>query len=699
MYLHDLREKITHLDSDLLCLLEKRRQLSLEVAYSKKDTKKHLRDQVREKKLLESLIQQAAKKGLDSHYIISVYTLIIEDSVQLQKDIFQSELQKKNNELLGDIYENKTIAILGGIGSYSYIAAQRFFSNHPHLKQSISSMTENDFIAPLQSIDCNDFKRILLNVEEEKADFGIIPIENSTSGGITGVYDLLLASPLFIVGEQKQPINHCLVSLNAILIEKIVKIVAHPEAALQCNESLQKKTSAKIHQVASTSHAIQEILAHPNEPIAAIASEEAATYFGLSVILKDMADQEKNTTRFLILSKKAIDVSLSVKSKISLVLSTNQQAGALADILTLFKKANIPLTKLESRPIPHKPWQQLFYVDLEANIAESHVRECIDLLSKNCVFYRLLGCYPAQENNATSVSGQSLVHAITSRLNPSSQKALSHFKKNNSSRYQKIMVDQHLIGGEKMTMIMGPPYVESKKQIQFLAKQAHDTGADLLRSQCFNMNLQKNSSMLEAKGVDYLYQAANNYHLPIVVEIGDPHLVPIMAKKIAVLEIGSQNMHNMALLAAVGKVNCPVILNRGFLSSIDEWLASANYIAKQGNQQIILCENAKAEMNGHFISSPSKSMENPRIHSKKMIDLCLIAQLKTQTHWPILINLSGISSENEVLLSLIKASKSLQVNGIIIDFFSFDETNKQKNKFKYQEDFILLMNQIHSIID
>ncbi|MGB0495396.1 MAG: prephenate dehydratase, partial [Kangiellaceae bacterium] len=599
--LSGIRTSISQLDNDLLSLLDQRRKLSQQVAENKIANDKQLRDQNREKQLLESLILKASKKGLDSHYVTNLYNLIIEDSVKLQKDF----LQAANNETTVDRLESQnvkaTVAILGGNGSYSYIAAKRFFSN-------LLSQKKQEF----NSIDCDSFEAIIKSVERGDSRFGVIPIENTTSGGITAVYDLLLTSQLSIIGEQKQPIKHCLVAIEGADLESITHIAAHPEAALQCNKTLRRKTAAQINQVESTTHAIQKVISSQSTSMAAIASEEAANAFGLKIILKEIADQSENTTRFLVLAKNPVDVSSSVRSKVSIVLSTNQQPGALADILTLFKNADIPLTKLESRPIPNKPWQQLFYVDFEANVADEKVANCIKSLSKSCLYYRLLGCYPAQDTDTTQVSTKSLADAKLARL----ENSLAHnnleaakgsklgentdVKANNnyylaSRAYKKestqININNHILGGDQFTVIAGPCAVESESQIESCAKHAHESGVSILRGGCFKPRTSPYSFQgLGLNGLDLLTAAGKRNDMPIITEVLNPVDVKPIAKHADILQVGTRNMQNFALLNAVGQVNCPVMLKRGLMATIDELLQAAEYILKQGNQQVFLCE-------------------------------------------------------------------------------------------------------------
>ncbi len=669
--LSDIRKNISQLDSDLLGLLFKRRKLSQQVAENKKNTDKRLRDQTREKQLLESLLTKASEKGLDSHYITSIYNLIIEDSVKLQKDFLQVINNPSSNEStnkINNIESSSTVAILGGIGSYSYVAAKRFFSN------SLADPKLN-----FSTIDCDSFEAIIENVEQENASFGVIPIENTTSGGITAVYDLLLSSKLSIIGEQKQPIKHCLVSIDGSDIESITQISAHPEAALQCSNTLRKKTVAEINQVESTTHAIQKVLSSQTKKMGAIASEEAAQTFGLNIVLKDIADQSENTTRFLVLSKKMVEVSHAVKSKVSIVLSTNQQPGALADILTLFKNADIPLTKLESRPIPNKPWQQLFYVDFEANIADKHVLQCVESLSKNCVFYRLLGCYPAQDTDITQVSTKSLAKAKLTRLaktvndnseiktQPAKQSKLKENNKDNKTQsnyhlasrsYKKentqIVVNNHIIGGDQFTTIAGPCAVESVEQIESCAKHAHESGVSILRGGCFKPRTSPYSFQgLGYEGLELLVQAGERHKIPVITEVLNPLDVKRIAKHADILQIGTRNMQNFALLTAVGQINCPVMLKRGLMSTLEELLQAAEYILKQGNQQVFLCERG------------IRTFENA---TRNTLDLSAIPVLKEMTHLPIFVDPSHAVGRRELVLPMAKAAKAAGADGIMVEF-------------------------------
>jgi len=280
--------------------------------------------------------------------------------------------------------QNKSLAVLGGKGAYSYLAARKYFS-----------ASDNSYLA------CDSFESVLSSVTQGKVDYGVIPIENTTSGGITEVYDLLLESNLNIVGEEKYSVDHCLVGINSAQLTKINEIAAHPQASRQCNQNLKlldltNLKEAKIHLIESTAHALSYVVNENSTKIAAIACAEAAELFGLKVLKSEISNQTENITRFLVLARSPIEVDLSIDCKTSIALSTGQKAGSLAEVLSLFHQADILLCRLESRPILNKPWEQMFHLDLVGNISDPKVAQTLELLSHQCPFLRILGSYPTE---------------------------------------------------------------------------------------------------------------------------------------------------------------------------------------------------------------------------------------------------------------------------------------------------------------
>lgn len=382
MSLDQIRREISALDSELLNLFSRRRELSLAVAVNKLGDFKPVRDQQREQQLLDSLIDKGRELNLAPHYVTRLFHTIIEDSVILQRQYLQ---QHNNPELLSQ--SQKKIAILGGEGAYSHLAASKYFGCGDNQLNGYDS-----------------FQKILNSVTEGVDDFGVIPIENTTSGGINEVYDLLLESELSVVGEVNQPIEHCLLAAKSTNLDKINQVLAHPEASRQCNRSLQKLTSAKVRLVTSTAEALKLAAEDKTGTLAAIGSEKAAKVFNLQVLASSIANLKKNATRFLVVARDAHIVSPQVNCKTSLILSTGQKPGSLAEVLLVFRDANLPLSKLESRPISGKPWEQMFYIDFEGNIDDPAVSQALEDVKEISHFMKLLGSYPCEQVKPTRVS-------------------------------------------------------------------------------------------------------------------------------------------------------------------------------------------------------------------------------------------------------------------------------------------------------
>ncbi|OOH89674.1 chorismate mutase [Pasteurellaceae bacterium 15-036681] len=372
----DIRHRITQVDRDLLKLLSERHRLAYDVVRSKEITQKPLRDVVREKQLLQELVNYAEAENyqLDPQYVTQIFQRIIEDSVLTQ----QNYLQNKLNEIKE---LNTTIAFLGMHGSYSHLASRQFAKNYQ------DSLIE---------LSCESFDAVFEKVQSGDADFGVLPLENTTSGSINEVYDLLQHTDLALVGELAYPIKHCVLAPQHIDLAEINTIYTHPQPAQQCSQFIQNLDKVHVHYCESSSHAMQ-MVARLNQPnCVALGNEDGGKLYGLEVVKTDIANQKNNITRFIVLAKKPVKVSPQVQTKTLLLMTTTQQAGALVDALMVFKTHGIRMMKLESRPIYGKPWEEMFYVELEANIHSENTQKALAELEKVTSYLKVLGCYPSE---------------------------------------------------------------------------------------------------------------------------------------------------------------------------------------------------------------------------------------------------------------------------------------------------------------
>lgn len=381
--LQDIRKQINHIDNQLLTLLAERRALAKAVANAKIAQDKPVRDTGREEQMLIALIEKGAELELDGYFVKQVFQTIIEDSVLHQQALLQQHINLPN----GHQTINR-VAYLGSQGSYSNLACHKYFSRFP---------------GELKAMGCSSFAEIIEKVEHKHADYGILPIENTSSGSINDVYDLLQHTDLSIVGELTHPINHCMVSAVPTSLERIKTLYAHPQVYAQCSHFLTQFDNVEIVHCEASSAAFEAIQQDTSGTVAALGSGEGARLYGLQIIAEALANQKKNYSRFIVLASKAIDVASQVPAKTTWIMSTEQTPGALVDALLILKQHDVNMTKLESRPITGNPWEEMFYVDVEGNIRDANMQRALDELQQTTRYLKVLGCYPNEDVQPTKV--------------------------------------------------------------------------------------------------------------------------------------------------------------------------------------------------------------------------------------------------------------------------------------------------------
>ncbi|MCI7352403.1 MAG: prephenate dehydratase [[Actinobacillus] rossii] len=374
--LTEIRQQITRIDRNLLKLLSERHRLAYDVVRSKEVTQKALRDEVREQQLLQELVQFADSENyqLDAQYVTQIFQRIIEDSVLTQQAYLQNKLNEQRESRVH-------IAFLGKRGSYSNLAARAYANRY-----------QKQFI----ELSCASFDQVFDKVRSGEADLGVLPLENTTSGSINEVYDLLQHTDLSLVGELAYPIKHCVLVNDQDDLSKIDTLYSHPQVIQQCSQFIRSLDRVHIEYCESSSHAM-ELVSSLNKPnIAALGNEDGGNLYGLKVLKTDIANQPNNITRFIVIAREPLMVSPQISSKTLLLMTTSQQAGALVDALLVFKKHQIKMTKLESRPIYGKPWEEMFYLEIEANIHNEATQQALKELQEYSSFLKVLGCYPSE---------------------------------------------------------------------------------------------------------------------------------------------------------------------------------------------------------------------------------------------------------------------------------------------------------------
>ncbi|MFI0489124.1 MAG: bifunctional chorismate mutase/prephenate dehydratase [Yersinia sp. (in: enterobacteria)] len=369
-----LRERISALDLKLLALLAERRELAMDVAKTKQRHHRPIRDKERERDLLDALITAARPYDLDGFYVTRLFQLIIEDSVLTQQALLQHQLNQTT-------LHAARIAFLGPKGSYSHLAARQYAARH---------------FEQLIECGCQKFQDILTQVETGQADYAVLPLENTSSGSINDVYDLLQHTSLSIVGEITNPIEHCILVATETSLNQIDTVYSHPQPFQQCSQFINRFPHWKIEYCESTAAAMEKVAQISSPTAAALGSEAGGSLYNLQVLEHKLANQQQNITRFIILARKAIDVCDQIPAKTTLIMATGQQSGALVEALLILRRHGIIMTKLKSRPINGNPWEEMFYIDVQANLRSASMQKALADLTPMTRSLKVLGCYPSE---------------------------------------------------------------------------------------------------------------------------------------------------------------------------------------------------------------------------------------------------------------------------------------------------------------
>ncbi|UDG80115.1 bifunctional chorismate mutase/prephenate dehydratase [Candidatus Steffania adelgidicola] len=371
--LFTLRDQINALDLQLLLLLKERRGLTLDIARSKITTQQPIRDIERERELLKRLFIEGDKLDLDRFYITQLFQIIIEDSVLIQQALLQSTLNQQPRSV--------KIAFLGPKYSYSHLATLQYSARH--FKQVVE-------------YDCRNFSDIIKSVETGKAEYGILPITNSSSGSINEVHDLLQYTQLSLVGEITIPIDHCILVSGNTTLDHIEIIYSHQQPFQQCSQFLDRFQHWKFEYCESTADAMEKV-AQLNRPnVAALGSSQGATLYNLLVLENNLANQQHNQTRFIVLARKAINVLEQIPAKTTLLMITSQQSGILLETLLILRTHGIVMIRLESRPIHGNTHEEMFYIDVQANLRSVKMQKALLELQAITSSLKVLGCYPIE---------------------------------------------------------------------------------------------------------------------------------------------------------------------------------------------------------------------------------------------------------------------------------------------------------------
>ncbi|HLB28315.1 MAG TPA: prephenate dehydratase [Dehalococcoidales bacterium] len=352
MSLEDLRKKIDETDDRIVRLIAERIRIAEEIGGEKKKQGRQIEDKAREQVVLKHVREIAKTENISQEAIEEIYRRVM---------------------ALAKSAEGDLIAFQGERGAYSEEAAFQYFGSAIQVK-------------PCESLD-----DVFRAVEQNEAQSGIIPIENSLEGSISRSYDLLLDSSLRVRGEAELRVIHCLIASPGVKLDAIKKVYSHPQALGQCQAFL-RQLGCELVPTYDTAGSVKMIKEQGIKDGAAIASARAAEIYKMQILARGIEDNQNNTTRFFILGKE--DSPPSGDDKTSIVFSVRHKPGSLYEFLRTLASKNINLTKIESRPTRQKPWEYNFYLDFEGHRLDKGIKDTLAELEKSTIFLKVLGSYP-----------------------------------------------------------------------------------------------------------------------------------------------------------------------------------------------------------------------------------------------------------------------------------------------------------------
>ena len=373
--LEELRNELDRIDPQIIQLYEERMSVCEEVGEIKIEEGRKVFDRNREQQKLAQVTREAKdpfyKKGLTE-----LFEQLMSQSRKLQYQLLTKKGALGRLPFIGVDeldWKNSRVVFQGTDGAYSQAAMHKFFSRD------------------VNSFHVQTFRDAMEAIEEGSADFAVLPIENSSAGMVSEMYDLLEEFENYIVGEVILPINHYLVGTENTTLESIERVYSHPQALMQCSKFLDRHGSWQQIGAANTAVAAKKILNENDPTQAAICSEHAAEIYGLKILEEKINHNHNNSTRFIVVTNQKI--FLKKAQKISICFEVAHESGSLYHLLSHFIYNDLNMTKIESRPIEGKTWEYRFFVDFEGNMGDAAVKNAIRGLREESKSLKILGNY------------------------------------------------------------------------------------------------------------------------------------------------------------------------------------------------------------------------------------------------------------------------------------------------------------------
>lgn len=369
--LNDYRKEIEKIDKQMIALFEQRMDLAGKIADFKKQNNLQVLQKSREEQVIENAVA-----NLDNKEYAQCATDFIIQLMRISRDFQKQQIQfipmradynskEKNN--------HETAAFQGTFGSFSEEALVQYFGKDTKTKAY------------------DEFEDVFKAIQNDQAQYGVLPIENSTTGGVSEVYDLLEKYGYYITGEIYIPIRQHLLGVLGTRLDTIKEVYSHTQGFEQSTEFLSIYKNFRKIPYYNTAVSAEYVSQHKDTSKAAIASERAAEIYNLEVIVRNIQNKNDNSTRFIIISKNLLKDESA--NKVSVVFSMDHKAGTLYNLLGCFAENQLNLVKIESRPKKDNPWTYYLYMDFEGNINSPNTQNALTRIQKASAYFRILGSY------------------------------------------------------------------------------------------------------------------------------------------------------------------------------------------------------------------------------------------------------------------------------------------------------------------
>ncbi len=373
--LGELRVQLDEIDSQLVKLYEDRMELCRQVGEYKLETGKRILDKEREKQKIQT-VSALAHNEFNRTGISELFEQIMAMSRKLQYQIINEKGGHGNLPFFAvDKLDTDKIRVVfqGADGAYSQAAMHTYFGEE------------------IDSFHVETFRDAMGAIEEGRADFAVLPIENSTAGIVSEIYDLLVEYENYIVGEQVIPIAHCLLGVPGTKVEDIEMVYSHPQSLMQSSRFLQEHPNWKQISMQNNAFATQKVAQDQDKKQAAIASAFAGKLYGLEVLQEAIQNDKNNSTRFIIVTNQKIFKKDA--GKVSICFEVAHESGSLYHALSHFIYNHLNVSKIESRPIESRNWEYRFFLDFEGNLSDSAVKNALRGLREETINMKILGNY------------------------------------------------------------------------------------------------------------------------------------------------------------------------------------------------------------------------------------------------------------------------------------------------------------------